>query len=347
MTTATIDATDVKRNLDCRYVIEQDLGQPRQKFAGSWVFDCPFHQEKSEGGFHVFKDGYKCFSCGSYGDAIQWRIEYHKENFQHALAVLSGQPLDDIVTITPQERARLAEERARKVEQDLQERIHEAQATLEELRAARKWLAYHEQLNEQARELWHKRGIPDLYLDYWKLGYDSQHVIWTRQGEWTTPTLTIPLFEASTWECQNIKHRLLNPFKPNDKYRYDRSGLPAAWFVAEPDMPLEGKTMLVEGEIKGMNAFIAADDPKLQVVGSPSKNPSNELLEMLDKCEPVYICLDPDATVEAHAVADTLRRERCLMVELPEKIDDYLLARVPQEERKGFMRKVLDQAVRA
>ena len=39
----------------------------------------------------------------------------------------------------------------------------------------------------------------------------------------------------------------------------------------------------------------------------------------------INICLDPDATDKAHKIADALGRDRCRVIELPDKIDDLFL----------------------
>ena len=236
-----------------------------------------------------------------------------------------------------------AERIAKRAEERLEKAITEAQAALQDLRQARSWEQYHQQLTDEARTRWESWGIPDFWQDFYKLGYDPDRVIWAGDTEWHTPTMTIPIFEVKTWECLNVKHRLLKPPKSGDKYRPERSGLPAALFVADPDEPITGKTLLVEGEKKAMVTFITADDPFMQVVGVPGKNPSEQLLEQLSESDPIYICLDPDAQDEAVKLAQRLDPSRTRLVELPDKIDDLI---VGYRLDKAWMKRTLKQAVK-
>ena len=92
-----------------------------------------------------------------------------------------------------------------------------------------------------------------------------------------------------------------------------------------------------------MVAYITADDPNMQVLGTPGKNLSEHLTDKLKDCEPVYVCLDPDAREDARRLASTISKERCRIVELPDKIDDLILK---YRLNKVWMRGVLRQAVK-
>ena len=168
---------DLKDRLDCRLIVEADISAPiSHSTNGPWTFDCPFHIEQTVGGFRVFKDGYKCFSCGAAGDIFTWRMEYHKESFTEAITFLSG---GKATNIDPKIREKRTIDRAERAERELKERIDEAQKALEELQEAQAWLRYHDQLTDQSRQLWHAWGVPEFWQDYWKLGYDPDRTIWT------------------------------------------------------------------------------------------------------------------------------------------------------------------------
>ena len=249
--------------------------------------------------------------------------------------------------INPMLKEPMSQERAEQIANDaekrLQKAIDDAQAALDELRRARSWEHYHQQLTTETRVKWESWGIPEFWQDFYKLGYDPDRVIWTGTTEWHTPTMTIPIFESLTWECLNVKHRLLKPPKAGDKYRPERSGLPASLFIAYPDEPIYGKTLLVEGEKKAMVSFLTADDHNLQVVGVPGKNTPAHLLSQLDECDPIYICLDPDATDDAISLARKLDVRRTRIIELPDKIDD-LIINYRLDER--WMKNIMKQGVK-
>ena len=249
--------------------------------------------------------------------------------------------------LNPMLKEPLSPEKAAQIKRNAEERFYKAQqemeAAIRDLQQTEAWITYHEQQTDKSRRLWESWGIPEFWQDFYKLGYDPDRTIWTDGAEWHTPTMTIPIFEAKSWECLNVRHRLLKPPSPGDKYRPERSGLPAALFVAYPDEPVRGKTLLVEGEKKAMVSFITADDPFMQAVGIPGKNPSSELLEQMDDCDPLYICMDPDARQDAVKLARQLGTERTRIIELPDKIDDLILK---HRLDKSWMAGVIRQAVK-
>ena len=212
-----IDLDTLKATTDCRDVVELDLGAPLRHVSQYSTWRCPFHDERTPGGFRVWGDGYKCFSCGAHGDAIAWLTEYRKLDFTQAVTVLNGgQP---VTNIQPQDRLQQAQINAERAAAELEQKIIKAQAALTELRAAQSWVRYHDQLTDQSRQTWTSWGVTEFFQDFWQLGYDPCHIIWTDSGEWQTPTYTIPIFEPESWNVLNVRHRLVNPPKPNDKYR--------------------------------------------------------------------------------------------------------------------------------
>ena len=341
----------LKQSIDCREMVERDTRQAPLNRGKRWIFYCPFHNERTPGGFHVWEDGYKCFSCGAAGDVIGWRMAYFDEPFVDAVTALNGgelQPLD------PAKAARIAAEQAQRAADRLQSEIQKAQAALDELRRTQSWLEYYGNLSESesARQLWRDRGVPDAYQDIWQLGYDDNLRLWKNDvgrwvSWWQTPTMTIPLWGLG-WQVNNVKHRLLNVPENGGKYRQEKSGIPPAPFIADPDIT-SGPLLLVEGEIKSMVSYITADNPSLQVAGLPSKTPAPEMFNEFDNYDPVYLCLDPDAydppgedqpTAVKKAIL-ALGRERVRVMWMPNKIDDTINA--GQLDKAG-MRRLMNSA---
>jgi hypothetical protein len=337
-----MDAHELNSTFDLLAVIGKDV--ELKKSGIYWIGACPICGGHDRLNIKITPHGYDwiCRKCSGdkYHSSIDYFMKLHNVNFKEAVRLMGV----DIPNLDPATRARHDAERAEQAARELEQQINKAQKVLEELRQAQSWLRYHEQLTAQARQTWEAWGIPEYWQDYWKLGFDPNHVIWTGEQEWYTPTMTIPLFAAETWEIQNVRHRLLNPPKPNDKYRPERSGLLPAFFVADPDSPIAQRTLLVEGEKKAMVSYIAADDAGLCVLGVPGKNVPDHLISKMDRCDPIYICLDPDAMDEARAIAGTLGNERCRIIELPGKIDDMILA---SSLDKNWMHYLLRQAKRA
>ena len=226
--------------------------------------------------------------------------------------------------------------RAKAAEERLQLEIEKAQSTLSEMRQARAWLEYHEQLTPNARAQWLLRGLGSTWVDWWQLGYNDNFDMWRKDGDdwekwWTTPTLTIPIW-GNDWQVNNIKHRLLNVPPKGGKYQQEKRGIPAAPFLCDPDRK-DGMLMIAEGEIKAMVTFATIDSPSIQVAGIPTVTPSQDMIDSFAEYDPVYICLDPDGfqkpSREKAAPIDRVAEmvgARARIVELPDKIDDLILA---------------------
>lgn len=308
-----MDIKAARSQFDVRLEVEKALGKPKQRSSKVWMWDCPFHQDHKTPSFAVYQNGYNCFGCGTHGDYFDWIAFWHKQPLGDVLKAHGVDPMAEI-----QRKQEYAEQAARRLEDE----IKKAQTALSELREIQSWIRYHENLDDASRVIWETRGVPCWYQDWVKLGYDPSHTFWAG-NEYTSPTLTIPVYEPETWEVLNIKHRILgNASECIGKYRPERSGLPAALFPASPDLPISGRVIAVEGEIKAMVAYVTLSDPNIQIVGLPSKNPSENIIKQLQKCDDVILCLDPDAdpVSVAHEIGKQVR-----VMRLPEKIDDYIL----------------------
>jgi hypothetical protein len=348
-----IDTDTIKSLNDCRAIAERYLGQPAGKTAQTVIYHCPFHAEKTPGGFHVYKDGYKCFSCGVNGDVIGLVMALDDVDFMGAITALGGgQP------VTPERQVQIAREAAERTARELEEKIRQAQKALEDLRKAQTWERYHDEMSDRARQMWNARGINDGFIDLWQLGFSEDYTLWRKDGSqwvdwWHSPTLTIPIW-GDGWQVNNVKHRLINAPPDGGKYHQEKRNVPAAPFVCNPDVT-KGPLFLAEGEIKSMVVYQTLDDPRVQVEGLPAARPDDSMWAKFANYEPVYLCLDPDAKIRPaspdgkprlSAVENAIHkigRERVRMVDLPDKIDDMING---QGLDKSWMKMVLRQARR-
>lgn len=86
-----IDVDQIKQNIDCRDLIERDLGKPKYRTLNYNTYKCPLHNEEKGYSFVVYEDHWVCFGkCGHGGDAISWLMEYHNLSFQEACERLSS-----------------------------------------------------------------------------------------------------------------------------------------------------------------------------------------------------------------------------------------------------------------
>lgn len=86
-----IDIQQIKQNIDCRHLIERDLGKPKYRSNKYSTYKCPLHNEEKGYSFVVYDDHWVCFGkCGHGGNAISWLIEWHNLSFQEACERLSS-----------------------------------------------------------------------------------------------------------------------------------------------------------------------------------------------------------------------------------------------------------------
>lgn len=280
---------------------------------------CPIHGGHDTTGFSIFhKDGrdfWKCFSgdCGG-GDAIDFVMVWRNYDFKMACEFLGGNVQDD-----PLEMKRLADERMARAKKELQDKQLRMEAARRELQVAEMHLHYHETMGEWARLMWVKRGLDEGLQSFWTLGACEDFVI---NGDYHTPTLTIPILDENR-NLLNIKHRLVNPQKENDKYRPERSGLGAfPPFLSIPEMGYDGGMIVVtEGEIKAMVTWARLEESDIQVIGVPGRSQFKSLANKIGGKNTIVIP-DPGAEKDAYDFAKQIHGK---YLPMGEKIDDYIL----------------------
>jgi len=166
----------------------------------------------------------------------------------------------------------------------------EARQRLQEYRPD---LTYHHRLNGEASLISDRWGLANSTIEGHKLGYCDRCPTYLESD-----SITIPYY----WKEQliHLQHRLLKP-NGSGKYRPHMAGLSVAIFNADV---LRGDftdfVVIVEGAMKAMRL----EQEGLPVVGIFSKNSwKDEWGTLLKRFETVFICLDPDAYTDAHALA--------------------------------------------
>ena len=290
-----------------------------------WRGACPIHKSQNKNGFAIYEDNgkwyWKCYSgdCGG-GDVIDYIQKMNNCDFNTACRILGGKIVENRESI-----ASAAEERTRRAQLaiiDMERDMEKYTSILNDLKKSLIWSTYNSNLhdNQNIRSLWRKRGVPDVFQDIWQLGYCPSFSVSTQKGIWNTPTLTIPIFGEDS-QPLTIRHRLLNPPTPNDKYRPERPGLHSHPYLTDPEHGYSlDRILVVEGEIKSMVTYLTLDDINLQVIGIPGKNNFRNIEEKLIGHN-VTILFDPDALQQAMDVA---RKIKGRIVNLTMKVDDAI-----------------------
>jgi len=279
---------------------------------------CPLHGGKDANAFHVYADAgkqkWKCFSgsCGG-GDALDFVQVWRGWDLKQAYEFLGGEQQYD-----PAEMKRLADERHARAAAELEDKQRRMEAARKELQVAEKHLRYHDTMGQWAVDAWMARGLDEGLQSFFLVGGCDDFTV----GDFHTPTLTIPIFNEQN-ELLNIKHRLINPKNPKDKYRPETHGLGAfPPLLAIPAMGYDGELIVVvEGEIKAMVTWAHLPASEFQVIGVGGKNSFKPLAEKLFGKKVVII---PDPNGEKEAI-DLARMVSGRILHLPDKVDDYLL----------------------
>ena len=284
----------------------------RRVTAGEWSSSCP----QCGGAPHKggeFPDRFRMWVKNKSGNTLGW---CRRCNFYW----------------TPENKRQMARHEFEQWRKDMlaaeERRKADAERAIKLLKSEKAWECYHEQLSDWSVEVLRSWGIRKDWADYWKLGFYPDYKCYNRQdGEYHTPAITIPIWQHD-WDLRNIKVRTLNPKRDSDRYRALYKTGHDYPFVAFPVLKTN-KVLVVEGEKKAM---VAAEwsDQKFQVIGVPSKTPSVDSLQVLDRYDTIYLCLDPDARVgegmtPQRRLIDILGKERVRVVNLPRKVDDMIV----------------------
>ena len=300
--------------------LAESHGAEFKRSNGEWRSACPIHKGSDKTAFVVWEDGkqrWKCFSdkCGG-GDVIDYVMAHDHVDLKRAIEILGGGK-----PITTEEAKQAAEERRQRAEVHAEKKRVEYEQALHELWEARSWERYYENLcaNQAARRSWEDRGVPIEFQGFWNLGYCPDFSYRHEDTVYHSPSLTIPIYAGSTNPI-NVRHRILKPIDPKDKYRPERPGLHAAPFIADYQEIEHDNVLVVEGEIKAMVTYICLDSGEWQVYGIPGKASFRELIEKLNG-KRVWIAFDPDAGEQAQQAA---RMVGGRIISLPMKIDDAI-----------------------
>lgn len=279
---------------------------------------CPLHGGHDASGFAIYRehgrDMWICFTddCGS-GDVIDFVKKWRGMDFTHACEFLGGDVHSD-----PLEMQRLARLRVENEKRDMEKSIARYQAALAELRFADKHVVYHDNMQQWARDMWTARGLDESMQDFFTLGSCESFAI--GDGQYS-PTLTLPIFDEQE-ELLSIRHRLVKPISPNDKYRPEGKGLGSPPFLAVPRMGYNGNLIIVmEGEIKAAVTWANIAESDVQTIGVAGRTNFTKLIEPLQK-KNVIVIPDPGAEKDAYGFAKSIHARYLPMTE---KIDDYIL----------------------
>lgn len=148
--------------------VARERGVELRKVGGEWIGRCPFHEDEHPSFAVVTRKGehfYKCQPCGAHGDAIELVMRLDRVPFREAVRRLGEMvgiavDVDGTGGLTPEQEARVAAERAARIE--AANRAHRAA----EARAERERRA----AVAEARDWWERAERDEAAIGRWMRG---------------------------------------------------------------------------------------------------------------------------------------------------------------------------------
>jgi hypothetical protein len=272
-----IDWASERDRIDLAMVVTRHLGPATgRKGGGRLWWCCPFHQDRNPS-FQVKGRHWKCFGCGTEGDAIEFvRRMDGSLSFPDAVRLLVG---GSPVTIRPSPSPEPDESRADAPGPDWQARalgiIEQAEARL-----------WNEQGGGSALAYLNGRGLTEATIRAARMGLSNGRTRGVAAG------ITIPWFDHGT--PRMIQVRQPDGCEPKYKATWGsrRGGLYPDPAVVRPGRPV----VIVEGEFDAL--LLGQELGELATVvtlGSASERPKPAALGVLLGAYPWYVATDADA----------------------------------------------------
>lgn len=233
---------------------------------------------------------------------------------------------------TEEEKAAFAAKR-REVNQREEERIRQYAQDVVMKQAI--YLKYMEQLNnsEYGKQWLHKRGFNSPEWNRW-FGYGiiEDYKCKGYMSTYYSPAITMPIINAGKI-VENVKLRVTEAHHDRDRFRNIYKAGNQSIYLPMHDDAIKNKVIVIEGEMKSNSVVMRGNLPEeIQVIATQGKGIGARLVYVLEKCEIVYLCLDPDAFIPNEkgdtSIIQAARKfgyDRTRIIPCREKIDDAIL----------------------
>jgi Toprim-like len=315
-----IDTTRLLETIDCREIVEADLGQAKYRgpSAHSWPCGLPDHKEQHGFSLTAWKDGWKCWGkCATGGTAIDWLMKFHLVDFKEACRML-GAAVAPTITRSGTHRhihaygqhnpiKALATPPAADWQKSARAIVEETETTLRS------------PVGERALRYLFNRGLNEEIIGTAHLGYlPGQPTQWVKLQGLSVPCgVTIPTFaDDHLW---GIKTRRA---AGEPKYSQVAGGnLAGSMYCADRAVPAR-PMLIVEGEFDCL--IIAQDAGDLVnpvTVGSASNNINPRWFALMACCSAIYGCYDPDGAGKDAATRLAKLSDRIKIIRVPQGKD--------------------------
>ena len=311
-----IDVERIKEQIDCRDVVERDLGRPKYRGRDYSSYKCPLHNEQKGYSLAVYADHWQCFGkCNRGGDAITWLREYHNLSFQDACQRLAS---GDLPTTAYRQKAKvqpLAEPPDAAWQQAARQIVEQAQETL------------HSQQGQPAmRYLLEQRGLDIETIAAANLGYIPGHYrAWQTMHDLKVPCgITIP------WEaCGALWGIKVRRAAGEQRYQQVSGGNIKGCLYLADDIQPGMSILLTEGEFDALIAKqVGQELISAAAIGSAAnKRINRRWFATFVSAPSILICMDADQAGEGAAaqISGLSQAAKCVQVPQGKDMNDFYL----------------------
>ena len=155
------------------------------------------------------------------------------------------------------------------------------------------------------------------------------------RGEFSTyysPAITVPIRGVGNI-IEQVKLRVAEAKHKNDRFRnIYKTNAQHPYFPMRND-GIKNKVAIFEGEMKSCQVAMRGNLPEdVQIIATQGKGLGGRMLYMIENCEVVYLCLDPDTyepdkngETTIMKVAKRIGFDRTRIIQCRDKIDDAIL----------------------
>lgn len=255
------DIPALKRSVDLRALVRETHDIER-----SGKVHCPFHDDRHPS-CHVYRDGFKCFACGVYGDHLDWLAQVQGLGIREALERLETLAQAAPPPPPPRSRPRLRDRSFRPVGGRLRERYERALERTRELPLA---------LRGRGLTAADARG-----LGLAALGDDALLPVRGPDGRLLA-----------------LKRRYGRPAPGAPRYVYLGSGHGSpAWCSPGATARCES-VLVIEGELNGMVAWLALREAGVRIAVVAPAGASGDVYRRVLAGRDVFLYADPDPAGE-------------------------------------------------
>lgn len=178
-----------------------------------------------------------------------------------------------------------------------------------------------------------ERGFDEQWINHLEIGIMEDYKVKGRNSTYFSPAITHPVI-AENGRIENIKMRVMYPTCTEDRYRSLYATKAQHYHLPNKEPVIGNRVILVEGEFKSDVVAMWGRLPveNLTIIGTQGKGIGQRLIKKLEKCEVVYLALDPDAflpdknnNVTVAQVARQIGIERVRFIPVKQKPDDAIM----------------------